>query len=288
MVRFSGTDNSDGIDIAAFGFKHNKYDDRVEFGAAFDYGFAILSQPILESFKPAVLPSEGFKFVKGDVVEFMGYGKTDAESEIKNNRLYKGKGLLKSKDFPTTLTIEPHPDHPNQMVCNGDSGGPLYLRNISGKPILMGVTSGSHPSERRDDAENCKGLTLFADVWEYLLWMNPMFDHENGSVQILEPGDIRKFSYVDIDFYGPRSYLMIPALSGEFNLTIAYENEDWMGAVEILETEISQAAATKVLNTATSRTESYQLSLNGKPRLIVIRSSSNTAKVTVPKNLTKS
>lgn len=99
-------------------------------------------------------------------MEVAGYGITDAELKGGAGRLRKTRiKLLKPRTGKSEMILDQSKGH---GACHGDSGGPAFVRDTSGKISLAGVTNRSYPAGARDD---CRHQVVYTKVSAYKKWI---------------------------------------------------------------------------------------------------------------------
>lgn len=127
------------------------------------------------------LPTSSYDPATATEIVMSGYGITDEKNEDSGtlrftranpSRLKKEfymRGLKKTIQVDKTLIME----QPENGVCSGDSGGPLYAKNQDGTLTLIGVTSmvADNNAEYSWNAKVCHGVSIFVDVRAQLDWI---------------------------------------------------------------------------------------------------------------------
>lgn len=131
-------------------------------------------------YKIRELPSEDFTPTPGAELVMAGYGVTKENNKdagvlrftsATQENLTKDAYIKATKSRispPKTWILQ----QPQQGVCTGDSGGPLYL-NSGNDLTLVGITSAGidHNTEAKEEARLCHGISIFTDIRPHLEWI---------------------------------------------------------------------------------------------------------------------
>lgn len=127
------------------------------------------------------LPLKDLKVSDSDNLTMLGFGDTienarDAGTlrmtSASATRLQKSFHVALTKtDFEIPKTFALLQD--KNGVCGGDSGGPLFVNNPDGKPLLVGITSMGvdHRTTSISKTRVCHGISLFTDLRPHLEWI---------------------------------------------------------------------------------------------------------------------
>lgn len=150
------------------------------YNANYDLAVLKIAGKIPDGYKVRSLPAKEFSLAAGDSLVMTGYGVTTEDGEDSGtlrfttasqdrlmNQVYI-KMSDKTLSFPKALIL----DQPNNGVCSGDSGGPLYAKTASGL-TLIGITSMGidHRSEKSSTPRACHGVALFTNVRDHINWL---------------------------------------------------------------------------------------------------------------------
>lgn len=147
-----------------------------------NYDLAVLkfTGGMADGYKVRSLPSKNFSLAANDLLVMSGYGVTTedggdsgtlrfttAKQDRMMNQVYV-KGRDKTLSFPTAMIV----DQPDNGVCSGDSGGPLYAKTDAGLTLIgiasMGV---DHRATKTSEVRVCHGVSLFTNVRDHLDWI---------------------------------------------------------------------------------------------------------------------
>lgn len=146
-----------------------------------DLALLKFSGSLPEGYKVRPLPSKSYDTAKATELLMSGYGKTSESAEDSGTLRYTSAAASRlSKSFTMkstganysidkTLVVQ----QPNNGVCSGDSGGPLYAKDANGILTLIGVTSmvADNNALKKEDVRACHGISLFVDVRAQLDWI---------------------------------------------------------------------------------------------------------------------
>lgn len=141
-------------------------------GAWNDIALLKLSEDAPADFKLANLPSVVLAPLKPKTSLIQaGFGKTQAS----RNSTTDTSGVLKQVSGIEVIKLindgkEMHLRENGKGSCNGDSGGPAFVRSASGKLIQVGVNS------RGTDPASCIGVGVFTTVAPHLAWIKTNSD----------------------------------------------------------------------------------------------------------------
>ncbi len=148
--------------------------------ASHDLAIMKFKGDIPAGYKIRELPSTDFTTTPSDNLVMTGYGTTTEKSGdsgtlrfttasasrlLTDFRLALNDSIVTAKN---TLILE----QPENGVCTGDSGGPLYVHSERGL-TLVGITSMGVDHKTRDEknTRTCHGVALFTDVRAHLEWI---------------------------------------------------------------------------------------------------------------------
>lgn len=143
-----------------------------------DIALLKISDKAPEGFKIRDLPQRNFVINSSDELKMIGFGRT---SEGNNDA-----GTLHHTSVPASqITSSLYDDEtkmdyampgniavlqPETGTCNGDSGGPLFVKTGEGLITLIGVASKG--GNIQNDALRCHGYSIFVDIRSQLDWIN--------------------------------------------------------------------------------------------------------------------
>lgn len=136
---------------------HPRYEPKTH---AYDVALLRLASPVDVS--PAQLPSGDVVPMTGELVRAVGHGDTKDVDEPSGQRR---QGTMRVADVePASFRAGPAPG----MSCVGDSGGPVFARDDTGRDVLVGITV-SGDVACREEAVNVRVDALMVDFIEPFL-----------------------------------------------------------------------------------------------------------------------
>lgn len=117
-------------------------------------------------FKLVRLPSRSTQVKAGVKATQMGFGKAEATRTpaTDTSGVFRGVGGITLLQV-TSDGKELHFDETNKGSCNGDSGGPAYIREKDGKLTQIGLNS------RGTLRDSCLGTGIYTNVSAHLSWI---------------------------------------------------------------------------------------------------------------------
>ena len=183
---FGGSVVVDGLDDfgTATGFAHPYYDEN-ESVPRFDFGLYRLDDPVASL--PAALPGligygDSWAWAPGMGSTTVGWGITAPDGDLTSTLQQASLTIQSDADCevldlglgavfdPTTAICA---NDSTASACNGDSGGPLLVRDASGSLKILGVTSYG--------PENCDGHSVFGWMPAGLAWARSLTGLPLGS-----------------------------------------------------------------------------------------------------------
>lgn len=147
-----------------------------------NYDLAILkfSGGIADGYKVRSLPSKNFSLAASDLLVMSGYGVTKEDGEdggtlrfttAQQDRLMN-QVYVKSDDKTLRFSNAMIIDQPENGVCSGDSGGPLYAKTEAGLTLIGVASMGvDHRATKSSEVRVCHGVSLFTNVRDHLDWI---------------------------------------------------------------------------------------------------------------------
>jgi hypothetical protein len=140
-----------------------------------DWAIVLLPQPAPAGTVIAALAPTDWQASFFQTTFALGYGISDDRIEMaldaKNGsgilRQVQGHGLLPLPEDGSGTSGMISWQQPDQGICHGDSGGPLFLPLSSGQPPqLIGITESVIPTDEQADKHLCLGYGYFVNVAE--------------------------------------------------------------------------------------------------------------------------
>lgn len=130
-----------------------------------DVALLKLSEDAPADFKLALLPEANLKLNVGQQLIQSGYGRAEADRSATTD----SSGVLRTVSGIGILAIsldgrEIQMNEAKKGSCNGDSGGPAYLRTSKGQ-VIVGVDS------RGTSQTSCIGVGIYTNVVAHLAWI---------------------------------------------------------------------------------------------------------------------
>lgn len=149
--------------------------------ASQDIAVMKFSGPKALGFTIEELPQKDLKIANTDNLTMLGYGDTIEDARDAGTlRMTSAPASRLQKSFHVALTKSDF-EIPKSFallqdkngVCEGDSGGPLFVNNAKGKPLLVGITSMGvdHRATSYSKTRVCHGISLFTDLRPHLEWI---------------------------------------------------------------------------------------------------------------------
>lgn len=114
------------------------------------------------------LPSADFTPANTEELIMAGYGRSAPDAN--DHGTLRATTASVSRLVKSTLKNTHVLTQPNNGVCVGDSGGPLYVQTTGGL-VLIGITSMGYNPQTEDPTKVCNGISLFSDVRSHLDWI---------------------------------------------------------------------------------------------------------------------
>ncbi|ENX01659.1 hypothetical protein F900_01419 [Acinetobacter modestus] len=147
-----------------------------------------------EGFKIRQLPKDNFQISSKDTLELLGYGKTSVKQADDGtlrrsilpatdilNKIYTERsdenGEITRTEIQIPKAILLNNNH--GAACEGDSGGPLFVKNSKNELILIGVLS--QGVELTENSEKCTGYSIFVDLRQKLDWIQKTMNELNST-----------------------------------------------------------------------------------------------------------
>lgn len=137
--------------------------------ARFDIAWLRLATDAPESYQPVAILTDPAQLKPGTELLVVGYGRTSSTSADYGQRLTTDTVVNRFEDSPLWRYIFVTGPTPGRGTCNGDSGGPTYVR-VEGQWLLAGILYGA-PPELLPGTVCEDGQDVQTFTGQYLAWI---------------------------------------------------------------------------------------------------------------------